>query len=359
MSEKGKHALIVLGGKSVEKSGVLAMLEEGLKARGVAYTLRRGITKEPEVEVVDETVRIGTDAGADMVAAIGGGSVLDTAKAAAGVITNGGSVKDYLSGVGTGKKIVKDPLPYIAVPTTAGTGTEVTRNAVIMSRKEVFKKSILNEKLLADIALLDPELTLGVPKEVTVSSGADAVCQLIESFTTKNANALCDALALYHIPRAIRALRQSYDHPDDIDAREVMLLSSMVSGICLSNAGLGSAHGIGSGLGALFGVRHGVTCGVLLPHVMRFNIEKGVTKYADLGRAMGHYTSDWDAQKAIVETIEELNEYLGLPAKLAPLGMTKKHVDVLADMSIPGSSMKGNPVDMTLEECKDFISSIL
>jgi len=136
--------------------------------------------------------------------------------------------------------------------------------------------------LIADLALLDPELTISVPKSVTAASGMDAICQLIESYTTKHANAFCDAMSLYHTPLAIEALKKAYNDGEDIEARETMALASLVSGMCLANAGLGAAHGIGAGLGAVLGVRHGIACGMLLPHVMRYNIDKGITKYAEL-----------------------------------------------------------------------------
>ena len=260
----GRHVLIVAG-SSLRKNGMLDTLTKRLAEQDVAYTLFTGVEGEPTPPIVDAAVKAGKDAGADAVAGIGGGSVLDTAKAAAGVITNGGSVRGYLEGVGNGAKIINDPLPFIAVPTTSGTGSEVTKNAVIMSRKEKFKVSMRDERLMANIALVDPELTVSVPKSVTAASGMDAICQLMESYTSKQANALCDAMALYHAPRAIAALKRAYDNGADIEARETMALASLVSGMCLANTGLGAAHGIGAGLGAVMGVRHGIACGMLLP----------------------------------------------------------------------------------------------
>ena len=355
----GSHFLIVTGGGSIEKSGVLAKVVKSLEAKGKKVTHFGGVIEEPDVKTVDAAVALGRKAGADAVIGIGGGSVMDTAKAAAGVITNGGSVRDYLEGVGTGAQISKAPLPFIAVPTTSGTGTEVTKNAVIMSREEGFKKSIRDEKLIADIAIVDPELTLSMPKDVTAASGLDALCQLIESYTAKGANDFCDAMSIYQIPRAMKAIKNAYDDGGDIEARTAMSMAAMVSGICLANAGLGAAHGIAAALGALLGVKHGVACGMLLPYVMRYNISHGVYRYADIARAIG--CTDEDDKTASVYAAYEITtlcEHLKIPKKLRDFGVTKDMIDELAKASM-GSSMSKNPVDLDEKECAKFIESIL
>ena len=356
----GKHFLIVTGGGSMKRSGVLYGLLSGMAAQGIACTVYDGAAGEPTPEMVDTAAALGRAAGADAVLGIGGGSAMDTAKAAAGIITNGGSVRLYLEGVGDGSKITADPLPFIAVPTTAGTGTEVTKNAVIMSVKDKFKASIRDDRLMARIALVDPELTVSVPQSVTAASGMDAICQLIESFTTLQANPFCDAMALYHTPLAIDALKKAYDDGSDMDARETMSLAAMVSGMCLANAGLGAAHGIGAGLGAVLGVQHGVACGMLLPHVMRYNCEHGVTKYAQLVPAVcgRHYADDRDGAAAVAEAVETLGLYVGLPKSLRELGVSEDNLDELAAASM-GSSMKKNPVAFTPDSCREFIRSLI
>jgi alcohol dehydrogenase class IV len=284
---------------------------------------------------------------------------MDTAKAAAAVLPNGGSVRDYLEGVGD-RKIVASPLPFIAVPATAGTGAEVTKNAVVMSPAEHFKKSIRDDRMLARIALVDPALTVSVPKDITAASGMDAICQLIESFTAKQANPFCDAMSLYHTPRAITALRRAYDDGGDIEARETMALASMVSGMCLANAGLGAAHGIGAGLGAMLGTRHGVACGMLLPHVMRYNLSRGCEKYAALGRAITGRTlpDDREASLAAADMVGALCTYLKLPARLGELGVAPEMIPELAKASM-GSSMSKNPVEISLKECEALIASLI
>lgn len=355
----GRRFLIVAGG-SVKASGTLDYLEQELKSRGIDAVIFDKAAGEPTVEGVDAAVKAGLSAEADAVIGIGGGSALDTAKASAGVITNGGSVLDYLEGADTTTEITNAPLPFIAVPTTSGTGTEATKNAVIMSRERKFKKSIRDDRLLARIALLDPELTVSAPKSVTAASGMDAICQLIESHTAKKANAFCGAMSLYHTPRAMRSLRLAYDDGDDIGARETMAMASLVSGMCLANAGLGAAHGIGAGLGALLGTPHGVACGTLLPHVMRYNIEHGVTGYADISESFfgRRFADGRHASLALADAVQELCACVGLPLRLRGLGVTKDMSGELSEASM-GSSMSKNPVDISLEECRDFILSLI
>ncbi len=356
----GKHYLIVTGGGSLRRSGVLDTLLHDMEKTGIRCTVYDGAKEEPTPETVDSAVKCGIDANIDAVLGIGGGSAMDTAKAAAGVIPNGGSVTRFLEGAGTGDKIVEDPLPFIAVPTTAGTGTEATKNAVIMSTEGKFKVSMRDERLIARVAVVDPALTVSVPPGVTAASGMDAICQLIESLTTRQANDFCDAMALYHAPRAMKALRCAYADGGDLEARETMSLAALVSGICLANSGLGAAHGIGAGLGAVLGVTHGVACGMLLPHVMRYNIAHGITKYAMLADAVCDKTfvSEKEAALAVSGAVAKLCVDVGLPVRLGELGVTADIAEELAEKSM-GSSMSKNPVTFTQEECAKFILSLI
>jgi len=356
----GKRFLIVTGGRSLKRSGVLDALLDGMKGEGLACAVFDGVNGEPATETVDDAARFGMEAKADAVLGIGGGSAMDTAKAAAGVITNGGRVRRFLEGVGEGAKLTAAPLPFIAVPTTAGTGSEVTKNAVVMSRTEKFKVSMRDERMLARAALVDPALTLDVPADVTAASGMDAICQLIESFTTKNANPFCDAMALYHTPRAMTALRRACEDGGDIQARETMSLAALVSGMCLANSGLGAAHGIGAGLGSVLGVTHGVACGMLLPHVMRYNIERGVTKYAALAPAVcgARFADEKEAAFAVADAVAALCEAVGMPARLSALGVSEKNADEIAAASM-GSSMGKNPVALTKDDCAKLIRSLI
>ena len=242
----GRRAFVVTGRKSLDETGAWARIRASLDAGGVEGDRYAGPGREPEVEDVDRAVEAARAADPELVIGIGGGAALDTAKAVAALVPNrhGESVKDFLEGVGRGLRLEARPLPWIAVPTTAGTGSEATKNAVISSAREGFKKSIRHESMIAAVALVDPELTLSLPREATVSSGMDALTQLIESYLSRKARPMTDALALDGIRVAIPALPRVVERPDDIEARSALAYASLLSGVTLANAGLGFAHAV-------------------------------------------------------------------------------------------------------------------
>ena len=227
---------------------------------------------EPEIQVIDNGVEQAITEKANTILSIGGGSVLDTGKAISGLVTNGGKTKDFMEVIGIGKKITKQPLPHIAVPTTAGTGTEVTKNAVILSREDKLKSSIRSPLLIPKVAIIDPELTVSLPKEITASCGLDALTQLIESYTSNKAQPITDSLALLGIEKAISSLIRAFDEGDDRESREDMAFAALLSGICLANAGLGAVHGFAGPIGGMFNIPHGIVCGALLAPVLEQNI---------------------------------------------------------------------------------------
>jgi alcohol dehydrogenase class IV len=309
------------------------------------------------VEDVDAAVAAGKQARCDLVVALGGGSVIDCGKAVAGMMTNPGSLVDYLEGVGKGLAIEVEPLPMIAVPTTAGTGSEVTKNAVITGPG--YKKSVRSPKLIPDVALVDPDLTLSLPPHVTASCGMDALTQLVESYLSRNASPLTDGLCLEGLRVAGQALERVYHQPDDADAREQMALASLVGGICLANAGLGAVHGFASPLGALFPIPHGVACAALLPQVVRANLAAArgsqvegrvCVRAARIGEAITgvRYSSNEEAAEAAVVRLEEIQRELAIP-RLGTLGLEERDIPRLVAGS-RGSSMRYNPVDLTDEQ---------
>jgi alcohol dehydrogenase class IV len=367
ISEAGEAAaklcsriLVVCGGTSMERAGVLIRLEDSLRANGLAYTYYKGVTDEPEPDIVEEGTDIARDFGCDGVLAVGGGSVIDTGKAISALLTNGGRLVDYLEGVGKGARLVRDPAPFIAIPTTAGTGSEVTKNAVITSRTARFKKSLRHEKLIPDIALVDPELTLTLPPTQTAYSGMDAITQLIEAYTTRKSNGMTDALCLYGIELAGKAMRAAFDDGDNIEAREAMSLASLLSGICLANAGLGAAHGVAAALGCFYGIPHGLACSILLPHVMELNLDVALEKYAMVGRALtGNTAKDpWEAAQSGIDYIRGLNRHMGIPKDLKPYGINIADLPDLVKAS-RGNSMSGNPLVLTDSQIHGFISGII
>jgi alcohol dehydrogenase class IV len=326
-----------------------------LDSAGVRVTIieQRG---EPKVEDVDSAVAAAREAGCDVVIGLGGGSAIDSAKAVAGLLTNGGSAMDYMEVVGRGVKIGKPAAPWIAMPTTAGTGAEATRNAVIGCPEKKFKASIRSEHLLATVALVDPELGVDVPPEVTAASGMDALCQVIESYTSAGAQPMTDALAIKGIELAARSLRRAFEDGHDLDAREDMAMAALLSGITLANAGLGAVHGFAAPLGANFPVPHGAACAVLLPPVIEANVTAlraagnaaGLARYAAIGRIVSGKSdlADESAIDALIRFVSDLVRDLRIPP-LSQYGLGGGHVPEMVALARKASSMKYNPVALS------------
>jgi alcohol dehydrogenase class IV len=359
----GKRVLLVKGGQSLEKSGhlpalLLQMDEKGFKVKVMS------VTTEPEVNLVDSMAEQAKSFNPDVVVGIGGGSVLDAAKAVAGLITNEGSVMEYLEGVGRGRMIMKPAIPFIAAPTTSGTGTEVTKNAVISSRSMKFKKSIRHPYLIPRMAIIDPELTLGQPPDVTAACGMDALTQLIEPYLSIKSNPFTDAICLKGIELVSRSLHRAYSNGSDLEARENMCLASLMGGIALANAGLGAVHGIAAPLGAFFPLAHGVACATVLPAAFKVNAsalaqsgEKAalLSRIADISRVLAG-TDEKDTQTTIsmgLAWLNDLKKQLNIPS-LSQLGIKGSDLPFLVSES-RGSSMKTNPVMLKDEEIEEIL----
>ncbi|MEZ0264680.1 MAG: iron-containing alcohol dehydrogenase [Phycisphaerae bacterium] len=338
----GRRAIVIYNGEGL--GGRVAALVE---SAGVACVVRRQ-RGEPTVADVDAHVAEAREAECDCAIGAGGGSAVDAAKAVAGLLTNGGAVTDYMEVVGRGQKITRPAAPWVAIPTTAGTGAEATRNAVIGLPEKRFKASVRSELLLPRVAVIDPELGVSVPPAVTAASGMDAVCQLIESYTSTGANPITDALALRGLALATPALSRAYADGRDLDAREAMALAAYLSGVTLTSAGLGAVHGFAAPLGANFPVPHGVVCAALLPHVVAANVaaaqaqdmEGLVKRYDDVARAMN--VPDVAARCA------EWARGMSIPA-LKDFGLTDAHVAEMVALARKASSMKFNPVVLSDE----------
>jgi alcohol dehydrogenase class IV len=309
---------------------------------------------EPKVEDVDRGLAAAREAGCDVVIGVGGGSAIDAAKAVAGLLTNGGTALDYMEVIGRGQKITRPAAPWVAVPTTAGTGAEATRNAVIGSPAKRFKASIRSEHLLPRVALVDPELGVDVPPEVTARSGMDALCQCVEAYTSSGANPMTDPLALQGVALAARSLRRAFEDGHDLDAREDMALAALLSGIALTNAGLGAVHGFAAPLGANFPAPHGAVCAALLPPVTAANIaalraerpdHPTLARYATVGRALAS-RPDLSSDAALEATVNEtarLARDLRIPP-LSAFGLTPADIPELVGLARKSSSMRYNPV---------------
>lgn len=359
--EFGKSVLLVTGGSSLRVSGVLDSIIEGLRQRSLCCTEFSGISHEPTVEDIDAGCAFARQTDCEVVVGIGGGSVLDAAKAISGLLTNGGSVLDYLEGVGKGKKISKPSVPFIAIPTTAGTGSEVTKNAVIRSDKMKFKKSIRSLHLIPNIALLDPELTLDLPPNITAQSGMDALTQVIEAYISRKAQPLASAIAIDGIRRIGNSILAAYENGNDLSAREQVLLGAHESGIALANAGLGAVHGLASAFGALYAIPHGLACAILLPHVLKRNLPGLPDRAKEIAVALsnGQFSgSNEDASDYVIFFVEQLNEKLGIPCTFADFDIPSQDIDAIVSQS-RGSSMSGNPVDLSDGEIAELVEKVL
>ncbi|MCD4685423.1 MAG: iron-containing alcohol dehydrogenase, partial [Anaerolineae bacterium] len=263
----GQRALVVTGKHTARASRLLELLSDA----GVDVTVF-AVDQEPTIAIVQQGTAQARDAVCDLVIGFGGGSVLDAGKAIAALLTNPGDPLDYLEVIGKGQPLIAAPAPYIAIPTTAGTGAEVTRNAVLASPEQRVKVSLRSPLMLPDVALVDPKLTYSVPPDITAYTGLDALTQVIEPYVSHLANPLTDALCREGITRAARSLRRAVTHGDDAAAREDMALASLMGGLALANAKLGAVHGFAGPFGGMFHAPHGAVCAALLPHVMATNV---------------------------------------------------------------------------------------
>lgn len=277
-AQYGRRACLATGGKSFDALGRMDQVEALLKEAGLEW-MRVRVSHEPTVEDVDQAAAAAREFGAELVIGIGGGSVIDAGKAVAALLGNGGETMDYLEGVGRGKELTKPSLPYIAAPTTAGTGAEATKNAVITDSGRTFKKSMRSDGMLPAVALVDPELTYGCPGKVAAACGMDAMTQLIEAFTSRKGNPVIDTLAGLGLGMAAN-LPKLFGPDRDKTTHEALALASLLGGVTLANAGLGAVHGLASPLGAFYPAPHGVVCARLLGPIVAANARRAAREGA-------------------------------------------------------------------------------
>jgi alcohol dehydrogenase class IV len=301
--------------------------------------------------------------GVTLVIGIGGGSVIDAAKAISGLATNAGDIVDYLEVIGRGNALTKAGLPCVAIPTTAGTGAEVTRNAVLASLEHRVKVSLRSPFLLPRIALVDPELTYSLPAKVTIATGLDALTQLIEPFVSSRANPATDGFCREGIPRVARSLPTIGQNGKDVSAREEMALASLFGGLALANAGLGTVHGFAGPIGGMFNAPHGLICGILLPFVVDANIHALRSRAPDsvaLGRydEIGRLLTDSPQARATdgLAWLIDLNKRLNVPA-LSSLNIPKESIPDIASKAAKASSTKANPIELTQPELEAILEA--
>ena len=354
------HRVLLVTGRTPARAG---RVRDALVAAGATVTIWP-TAGEPDLDDIRRGVAAARDAACDVVVAVGGGSVLDTGKAIAALATNRGDVLDYLEVVGAGRPLAHPALPVLAVPTTAGTGSEVTRNAVLASREHGVKVSLRSPHMLPRVAIVDPELTIDLPRDVTATTGLDALTQLIEAFVSSRANPMTDALCVAGIPRAAAALPRVCRDGHDLNAREDMALASLWSGMALANAGLGAVHGFAGPLGGMFGASHGALCAALLPHVMAANVAAlrrvahadALERFERVARLVTGST-DATVDDGVVWA-RELCLDLGVPT-LGALGVRAADITRIVPHAQRASSMKGNPIILTDDELAMILTNAL
>ena len=337
---------------------------ELLEAAGFSVTVF-AISGEPTIALVEQGMSMARSAGCEFVISMGGGSVIDAGKAIAAMLTNEGELLDYLEVIGRGRALTKPSAPFIAIPTTAGTGSEVTRNAVLASPEQRVKVSLRSPKMLPTLALIDPELTYDLPPAITASTGLDALTQLIEPFTCNRANPMTDAVCRDGIARVARSLRVAFREGHDAAAREDMAVASLVGGMALANAGLGAAHGFAAPIGGMFPGPHGAVCAALLPQVMAANLRalrarlpgsETLRRYDEVAQlATGNASAKADDG---VRWVTELVRDLRIPG-LSAYGISNQDIGELVAKAAQASSMKANPIELTTQELGDVVTAAL
>jgi len=360
----GKRAFVVTGRTGQRAKGLLEQLNE----QGIQYSTFH-VPGEPTTAIAAQAVNQARRAGSELVISIGGGSVVDTGKVTAAMLTNKGELEDYLEVVGLGKQLTENPLPHIAIPTTAGTGAEVTRNAVLGVPEHQVKVSMRSAWMLPRVAVVDPVLTYSMPPDVTASTGLDALTQLIEAYVGNKANPLTDGICREGLKRAARSLRKAYADGSDQAAREDMAMASLFSGMALANAKLGAVHGFAGPIGGMIlkpaswkpSAGHGVICARLLPFVCQANIQAlqnrakdspALTRYDHIAQILTETATARAADG--VSWMQELCAALNVPS-LAEFGLQERDFTTIVAKAQRSSSMKGNPVTLTEQELMDVL----
>lgn len=359
-AELGHRALVVLGGTPNRAQPLLDLLAEA-KISCTTFS----VTSEPTVEVARAGTQWAREAQCDLIVGFGGGSVLDTGKAIAALLTNEGDPLDYLEVIGRGRPLTQPAAPYIAIPTTAGTGSEVTRNAVLGSPEHQVKVSLRSPFMLPRLALVDPELTYNLPPAITASTGLDALTQVLEPYVSNKPNPLTDAVCREGLRRVAGSLRRVYEQGDDHAAREEMALVSLCGGLALANAKLGAVHGFAGPLGGMVPGPHGAICAALLPHVMAINVQAlqerqpaslARRRYDEVAQIL---TGNPQATaRDGVAWVQELVTALHVPG-LATYGLRPADFPELIEKASVASSMQGNPLKLTVAEMEAILSRAL
>jgi len=338
-----KNVLLITGRKFAKESGLIERIRGILKDFKV--NLFSEVEPEPSCETVNRAIRMTKEKNSKLILGLGGGSTIDTAKAVAGLANKEGRVEDFIEGK---RKIEYRGIDFVAIPTTSGTGAEVTPNSVLIDEDRYVKKSLRSKFLFAKLAIVDPELTLSLPKKQTAYGGMDALSQSIESFVSKGSSPLTDGICWESIKLILENILKVYKDPNDIFGRINMSYASLLSGIALCNAKMGAVHGIVHPLGALYRLSHGLLCGLLLPYVMEFNLDVAKEKYALIYFLLDKKRlNDRERAKRLILKIKELLKKLNFPSNLKELNVKREDFSKIAqDVYSHSGSLKANPVEV-------------
>jgi alcohol dehydrogenase class IV len=353
----GNKALVVLGRSAMRKSGALDHLTYLLREKNLEYIIYENIPSDPTVEIVDKGANLAKKGKCNLTIALGGGSVLDTGKAISAMVTNEGSVADYQEIEGKGRKFQYKTIPFIAIPTTSGTGSEATSNAVITNTELSLKKSIRDPWLIPEVALVDPELTLFLPPHITATCGGDALTQCIESYLGKKSQEISDALALHAIGLIGKSLVKAVKEGKNLKARKDMAMAALLSGLCLSNSGLGAVHALSHPLGVYYKIPHGLSCTVLLPYVMEFNLSVVTKKMTKIAQSLGEnisLLSEKEASQRAVDKIKEIFSQVGIKSNLSEWGIKEEDFSKIIKGS-KGGSLNNNPRETSDEDLFELL----
>ena len=353
----GKRALVVTG----KNRARCQWLTDELSKSGIEWETV-SIEQEPTIEDAERGAVLARSHRAEVVIAVGGGSVIDGGKAIAALATNPEPALTYLEVIGEGKPLLNRPLPIVAIPTTAGTGAEVTRNAVLTSKGNRVKVSLRNNGMFPTVAIVDPELTYDLPASLTAATGMDALTQLFEPFVCARANPMTDALCREGLGLAGKALRKAFKEPRNGEARRDMALASLLGGMALTNAGLGAVHGFAAPIGGMFNAPHGEVCAALLPHVMLKNYgvaeKEGrvevLTRFREAAGLLMREFEPLDGITWVKETCKQLQI-----RRLSAWGITPADVPEIAARAARASSMKANPVQLSSQDLEQIVRSAL
>jgi alcohol dehydrogenase class IV len=354
----GGSKVLIVGDPGVIQAGVVEHLTAPLEAAAIPYTIFSDIEADPDISSVEKGIELAKSEGCDLVVGVGGGSSLDTAKAIGVMLTNPGHIRDYV-GI---NKVAVQAAPVIAVPTTAGTGSEVTIWSVLSDKKEKIKLSVGSPYNCPTMALCDPELTVSLPPHITAATGMDALTHALESYVNKATQPISEGMAVQAMKMIARSLRLAVVQGENLQARHDMLLASLIAAMAFNSTRLGLAHALALPLGAHFKIPHGTVNAILLPEVMEFNIMGNVPKFAEIASIFGEkieHLSDRAAAERSAVAVRNLKMDVGITQTLSDYGLKEEHLDFIAEEAMLSGNVAVNPRKPTLEDLKNICRAIM